>query len=280
MKIISYIILNNSDILAYISNILNQLKMVHKNTTWEIQSKSQTQMLINVQLILFLQKYDIYIQSSIKCQIYLNQQGIQIISCKIECTQLQNYNHKFMYNKTIQELEVTINRNNKRMIEPRNAARSQMVDNELLEYNSRLQLNFLPGIEDRHLMQAKNKLRKLSQESFAEERNLPQIKRPTEKLLKNAKTLGDDIIGRSDRIIKDCQDVLLDSNKVMMKNKKYILSDYLYDIDKTINVDKYKIVKEQRKKKLQQIIKYHKQTCGIEDKMMLKKLSNLSFQEF
>lgn len=63
----------------------------------------------------------------------------------------------------------------------------------------------------------------------------------------------------------------------MMKNKKYILSDYLYDIDKTINVDKYKIVKEQRKKKLQQIIKYHKQTCGIEDKMMLKKLSNLSF---
>ena len=62
-----------------------------------------------------------------------------------------------------------------------------------------------------------------------------------------------------------------------MKNKKYILSDYLYDIDKTINVDKYKIVKEQRKKKLQQIIKYHKQTCGIEDKMMLKKLSNLSF---
>ena len=43
-----------------------------------------------------------------------------------------------MYKKTIQELEVTINRNNKRMIEPRNAARSQMVDNELLEYNSRL----------------------------------------------------------------------------------------------------------------------------------------------
>ena len=36
----------------------------------------------------------------------------------------------------------------------------------------------------------------------------------------------------------------------MMKNTKYLFSDYLYDIDKTINVDKYKIVKEQRKKKL------------------------------